>query len=157
MGLHAPGLDDGKCGRTREKLDQGFGRFGVFRIGADGGGKFDVLLEFIRERTEQFEALDGQQLADQRDDEIGSTVQDGGDCKVGALQQNRFALYGVGDPKAFQHLRDGRRARALGSVGHGLDVEQCALDRFGRADVRPRRSLADGDANAGAADESSVD
>src|ERR1700730_12656140 len=96
--VHSFRLEHLGGGRPRQRLDQGLGGVAVLGIGAVAGGIDGVVLDLRRQRTDQRDPFDRQDLADLVDAELGLAVGDVlGDRP--ALDQFSLGLYLGRDPE----------------------------------------------------------
>src|SRR5213593_837600 len=65
--FHAPGLEGGHDGRSRQKRDQRFGRLQISSTRADARGERHVALHGIGKRADELDPLNRQDFADERD------------------------------------------------------------------------------------------
>ncbi len=93
---------------------------------------------------------DGQDLADERQQELGLAVDDFGRRAHGALLEQRLRFHLGRDAEPLEHALDVRAARTVLRVRDRLRRKQRLLDRVGRADVVAARAGANTDTDAGA-------
>jgi hypothetical protein len=113
------------------------------------GGEHGDLLQLGRQRPDEIDAWHGTQFADLLEADFRLAAGDDGGNRF-ALDHPALRLDLIGDAETPEQL--GRHVDAAGAVGIGdrSRVEQCALERVDRADLRLGRARADHHADTGA-------